>query len=111
MADEINLFESAYRQRVPVLLKGPTGSGKTRFVEHMAWRLGSPLTNVKSNKRTQDGGESIPLVTIACHEDLTASDNGEGLYIFKDASGNENIKVFEGTERVKTFLITRKEES
>ncbi len=44
-------------------------------------------------------------------EDLTASDNGEGLYIFKDASGNENIKVFEGTERVKTFLITRKEEN
>ena len=44
-------------------------------------------------------------------EDLTASDNGEGLYIFKDASGNENIKVYEGTERVKTFLITRKEEN
>ncbi|HJO57054.1 MAG TPA: AAA family ATPase, partial [Nitrospinaceae bacterium] len=35
-SDEIEIFESAYRQRVPILLKGPTGTGKTRFVEHMA---------------------------------------------------------------------------
>jgi len=38
-SDEIDIFESAYRQRVPILLKGPTGTGKTRFVVHMAWRL------------------------------------------------------------------------
>ena len=44
-------------------------------------------------------------------EDLTASDNGEGLYIFKDASGSTNIKVYEGTERVKTFLVSRKEDN
>ena len=69
VADEINLFESAYRQRVPVLLKGPTGSGKTRFVEHMAWRLG----NDTSGKKGSIDGQ-IPLVTVACHEDLTASD-------------------------------------
>tara|TARA_Y100000590_G_C15723153_1_gene1014198 strand:+ start:2100 stop:2993 length:894 start_codon:yes stop_codon:yes gene_type:complete len=74
VGDEIELFEAAYATKIPVLLKGPTGCGKTRFIEHMAWRLGSPLTNVKSNKRAQNGGESIPLVTIACHEDLTASD-------------------------------------
>lgn len=44
-------------------------------------------------------------------ENLTASDNGEGLYIFKDASGSDNIKVYEGVERVKTFLVTRKEDN
>ena len=56
LGNEIELFESAYNARLPVMLKGPTGCGKTRFVEHMSWRL----------KRM--------LVTVACHEDLTASD-------------------------------------
>lgn len=73
--DEIELFTAAYRQQIPVLLKGPTGVGKTRFVEYMAWKLGTPLTRVErsqgSNGR-QDAG--IPLVTVSCHEDLTASD-------------------------------------
>ncbi len=54
--DEVELFEHAWRARLPVLLKGPTGCGKTRFVAHMAHRLGRPL------------------VTVACHEDLSASD-------------------------------------
>lgn len=53
---EIEVFEAAYRNRLPILLKGPTGCGKTRFMEHMAWRL----------KR--------PLITVSCHDDLTASD-------------------------------------
>ena len=53
---EVELFEAAWRNRVPVLLKGPTGCGKTRFVEYMAWRLGRPL------------------VTVSCHDDLTAAD-------------------------------------
>jgi nitric oxide reductase NorQ protein len=53
---EVALFEHAYRSRLPVLLKGPTGCGKTRFVAHMAQRLG------------------LPLHTVACHDDLTASD-------------------------------------
>jgi nitric oxide reductase NorQ protein len=53
---EVRLFEAAYADRMPLMLKGPTGCGKTRFVEHMAWRL------------------QKPLVTVACHEDLTASD-------------------------------------
>jgi nitric oxide reductase NorQ protein len=56
LGDECTLFEAAYAQRLPVLLKGPTGCGKTRFVEHMAWRLGRPL------------------VTVACNEDTTAGD-------------------------------------
>ena len=56
VGDEVALFEAAWRGRLPVMLKGPTGCGKTRFVEHMAWRLGRPL------------------VTAAAHEDMTASD-------------------------------------
>lgn len=53
---EIALFEAAFASRMPVMLKGPTGCGKTRFVEHMAWKLGRPL------------------ITVSCHEDMTASD-------------------------------------
>ena len=47
ISDEVGLFEAAYEQKIPVLLKGPTGCGKTRFVEHMAFRLGRPLTRIK----------------------------------------------------------------
>lgn len=54
--DEVEIFEAAYRHKLPLLLKGPTGCGKTRFMEYMAWRL----------KR--------PLITVSCHDDLTASD-------------------------------------
>jgi nitric oxide reductase NorQ protein len=54
--DEVARFEAAHAERLPLLLKGPTGCGKTRFVEHMAWRL------------------DRPLVTVACHEDLSAGD-------------------------------------
>lgn len=53
---EVELFEAAYQVKLPVMLKGPTGCGKTRFVEHMAWRLGRPL------------------ITVACHEDLSSTD-------------------------------------
>jgi nitric oxide reductase NorQ protein len=56
VGDEIRLYEAAYAARMPVMLKGPTGSGKSRFIEYMAWRL----------KR--------PLITVACNEDMTASD-------------------------------------
>ncbi len=54
--EEVVLYESAYRKRLPVMLKGPTGCGKSRFVEYMAWKLGRPL------------------ITVACNEDMTASD-------------------------------------
>jgi nitric oxide reductase NorQ protein len=56
VADEVSLYEAAYSVRMPMMLKGPTGCGKTRFVEYMAWRLGRPL------------------ITVACNEDMTASD-------------------------------------
>jgi len=56
VGDEVGLYEAAYGARMPVMLKGPTGCGKSRFVEHMAYRL------------------KKPLITIACNEDMTASD-------------------------------------
>ncbi len=79
IGDEIELFEAAYHQQLPVLLKGPTGCGKTRFIEYMSWRLGRPLTVAKkkgkaSQPQAQVNGTQVPLITIACHEDLTASD-------------------------------------
>ncbi len=55
-SNEVELYEAAYNARLPVMIKGPTGCGKSRFVEHMAWKL----------KR--------PLITVACNEDMTASD-------------------------------------
>ena len=56
VGDECAVFEAAHSNRLPLLLKGPTGCGKTRFVEHMAARLG------------------LPLFTVACHDDLSAAD-------------------------------------
>jgi nitric oxide reductase NorQ protein len=73
IGDEIALFEAAYEQRVPVLLKGPTGCGKTRFVEYMAHRLGRPMTRVSPATGKEEEART-PLITVACHEDLTASD-------------------------------------
>ena len=54
--DEVEIFQHAWKNRLPLLIKGPTGCGKTRFVSHMAARLG------------------LPLHTVACHDDLTAAD-------------------------------------
>ncbi|HKQ25822.1 MAG TPA: CbbQ/NirQ/NorQ/GpvN family protein [Burkholderiales bacterium] len=56
IGDEVQTFDAAYTVRMPMMLKGPTGCGKTRFVEYMAWKLGRPL------------------ITLACNEDMTASD-------------------------------------
>jgi len=53
---EVQVFQACHERGLPVMLKGPTGCGKTRFIEHMAWKLGRPL------------------ITIACHDDLSASD-------------------------------------
>lgn len=68
---EIEIFEAAWRNRLPLLLKGPTGCGKTRFMEYMAWRL------------------QRPLITVSCHDDLTASDL-VGRYLVK---GGETVWV------------------
>src|SRR3569832_606105 len=67
LADEVVLYEAAYAARMPVMLKGPTGCGKSRFVEYMAWKLGRPH------------------ITVACNADMTASDL-ESRYLL-DASG------------------------
>ena len=74
LADEIGLFEAAYAQRIPVLMKGPTGCGKTRFVEYMSWRLGRPVTRISQGGDAAPEEGPRPFVTVACHEDLTASD-------------------------------------
>jgi len=66
-SDEVELYEAAYEARLPVMVKGPTGCGKSRFVEYMAWKLGKPL------------------ITVACNEDMTASDL-VGRYLL-DANG------------------------
>ncbi len=91
VGDELELFEAAYEQHIPVLLKGPTGCGKTRFVEYMAWRLGRPITTVRNQaaQEMREGEVRVPLVTIACHEDLTASDL-VGRYLL-DANGTRWI--------------------
>ena len=95
VGDELELFSAAYHQHIPVLLKGPTGCGKTRFVEYMAWKLARPLAvvnnkNVEPNGAGEEGAEiRVPLVTIACHEDLTASDL-VGRYLL-DADGTRWI--------------------
>ena len=93
IGDEIELFTAAYHQHIPVLLKGPTGCGKTRFVEYMAWQLGRPMATVtdKGGKKNslKDGEIRVPLITIACHEDLTASDL-VGRYLL-DANGTRWI--------------------
>ncbi len=69
VGSEIELYEAAYGVRMPVMLKGPTGCGKSRFVEYMSWKL----------KR--------PLITVACNEDMTASDL-VGRFLL-DASGTK----------------------
>lgn len=71
VGSECALFEAAYRHRFPLLLKGPTGCGKTRFVAHMAARMGRPL------------------FTVSCHDDLTAADL-TGRYLLK---GGETVWV------------------
>ncbi len=77
LADEVEIFRAAYSARLPVLLKGPTGCGKTRFVEHMTWRLYRETANPLE----------VPLVTVSCHEDLTATDM-VGRYLLK---GDETV--------------------
>jgi len=76
IADEIEIFEAAYARSLPVLLKGPTGCGKTRFVEYMTWKLVA-----------QAEDRPNPLITVACNEDLTASDL-VGRYLIR---GDETI--------------------
>jgi len=69
LADEVEIFTAAYDQRLPVLLKGPTGCGKTRFVEYMAWRLYRADDSAPERHAVHN-----PLQTVACHEDLSATD-------------------------------------
>jgi len=88
--DEVEVFERAWLERIPLLLKGPTGCGKTRFVEYMAWRLGKRLEESRAAKgELAEGGDAGALYTVSCHEDLTARDL-TGRYIMK---GGETVWV------------------
>jgi len=84
VADEVEVFRAAYRCQIPVVLKGPTGTGKTRFVEYMAYVLGQ-----ESNSSNGKNKESLPLITVACHEDLTTTDL-VGKFLLK---GDETVWV------------------
>jgi nitric oxide reductase NorQ protein len=70
-ANEVEIYQQAHKNRLPVLLKGPTGCGKTRFMEFMAWHL------------------KLPLITVACHDDLTSGDL-VGRYLIK---GSDTVWV------------------
>ncbi len=61
VGDEIALFEAAWRERIPVLLKGPTGCGKTRFIEHMSWRLAQGIpANADADEADATGAATAP---------------------------------------------------
>ena len=79
VGDEVEVFTAAYTCRLPILLKGPTGCGKTRFVEHMAHRL------LHGDAPSND--DATDVITVACHEDLTGSDL-VGRYLIK---GDETV--------------------
>jgi nitric oxide reductase NorQ protein len=97
--DEVEVFERAWIEQIPLLLKGPTGCGKTRFVEFMAWSLGQKMVRVtKGANETPSGVGS--LYTVACHEDLTVRDF-TGRYIMKGGEavwidGPATVAVKEG---------------
>jgi nitric oxide reductase NorQ protein len=88
--DEVEIFERLWLEQIPLLLKGPTGCGKTRFVEHMAYKLGQKLVTLKQQNKinidnknfTNSSNGTGSLYTVACHEDLTARDL-TGRYIIK----------------------------
>lgn len=69
IGDEVKIFQAAYEQKLPVLLKGPTGCGKTRFVEYMTYHLYRGEGSSSKRKKLDN-----PLQTVACHEDLSATD-------------------------------------
>ncbi len=69
LGNEVEIFQAAYAQRLPLLLKGPTGCGKTRFVEYMSWMI-----EQERNNNQQDQSNAQHLITVACQEDLTAAD-------------------------------------
>jgi nitric oxide reductase NorQ protein len=106
IADEVEIFERAWAEQIPLLLKGPTGCGKTRFVEFMAYSLGQKMVRVTkaANEITADARDYRSgvgsLYTVACHEDLTVRDL-TGRYIMKGGEavwidGPATVAVREG---------------
>jgi len=85
VGDEVDIFTAAYACRLPILLKGPTGCGKTRFVEYMAYVLRGSIEAAAPGQELPPGN----MITVACHEDLTGSDL-VGRYLIK---GDETIWI------------------
>ncbi len=98
IGDEVEVFKAAYDCRLPILLKGPTGCGKTRFVEYMA----ATLRGQQAERAGDAAGLPEELITVACHEDLTGSDL-VGRYLIK---GDETVWI-DGplTQAVRTGTI------
>lgn len=103
--NEVEIFKIAYNKQLPVMLVGPTGCGKNRFIDYMAWELGKDVAKVtgkkkavKKTKHKAKPSEGKPLVKVSCHEDLSADDllgrylldgtymDGAGLSAFKNGS-------------------------
>ena len=89
VGNEEQVFTVAFAKKLPLLLKGPTGCGKTRFVEYMAWKLEQSLTKVSRDEDNETlaidhkdyGDKKGFLITVPCHEDLTANDLAGRYYI------------------------------
>jgi nitric oxide reductase NorQ protein len=81
--DEVEIYRAAFRSKIPVLLKGPTGTGKTRFIEYMTYTISRELGLIGNDE------QPLPLITVACHEDLTTTDL-VGKYLLK---GDETVWV------------------
>lgn len=103
--NEVDIFKIAYKKQLPVMLVGPTGCGKNRFIDYMAWELGKDVTKVAGKKKAAtkakhktNPSEGKPLVKVSCHEDLSADDllgrylldgsyvEGSGLSAFRNGS-------------------------
>lgn len=119
VGSECSLFSAACKSRAPILLKGPTGCGKTRFVEHMAWRLGRPVVTIACNEDTSTGdligrwllvnGETRwqdgPLTLAArhgaiCYLDEMAEARPETLVVIHPLTDTRRVLLLAGCDEV-----------
>ena len=100
LGDEVELFQAAYEERLPVLLKGPTGCGKTRFVEYMAFHLYRGQASDQARRKLTQ-----PLLTVACHEDLSATDLEIGLdYTISEVKVDQTGQAVLDAERLAAIV-------
>ena len=103
LGNEVELFESAYNSRLPVMLKGPTGCGKTRFVEHMSWRLGRTLVIEFVPK-----DDSQVQRMLRTRDDIFPSYTREGFEAgFRSAFRIDQVQPVVGSERLLYLMTAR----